>query len=286
MTVRLRTIKKRHVALVVLAACFIWLCVVLIIRTPSNDRAWSEDQTILPYAEFDGDTIHIKNIRNFEYLSRDEYIPAYYDKTVDINDLVSVDYIVEPLASVAAAHTLLSFGFIDGSRVAISVEIRKEEGEEFSPTKGVFEEYELMYVIVDERDALVLRAVHRDNPVYVYPTLAQQADIQKLFISMLQRATALTSTPEFYNTLTNTCATNIADHINEITPGKISWDYRLLLPKDSDVLAYELGFIDNSVALEDLRATYLLSEQIKEHVSAENFSQAIRGESTTTDSVQ
>lgn len=270
------TLKKRTVLGLFLIMLTAWVILLLMVRTPSNDRAWASDQDILPFAEFDGDVIQVKNIRNFEYISRDEFVPNYYDKTILLSDIETVDYIVEPLASVAAAHTLLSFGLKDGSRIAISVEIRKEVGEEFSPLKGIFEEYELMYVVVDERDALTLRAIHRDNPVYIYPTVASKEAVQQLFINMLKRATALLDTPEFYNTLTNTCATRIADHINEIVPSRVGWDYRILLPKDSDLLAYELGFINNSIPLEELRETYLANERIKANVNDPNFSVAIR----------
>ena len=279
MQIRTYTIQKRtflYIFLSILTALTLSVTLLFIVRTPSNDRLCALDQEILPFAEFEGDVIHVKNIRNFRYQSRDTYVPDYYDKTVLISDIESVDYIVEPLASVAAAHTLLSFGLKDGSRIAISVEIRKEVGEEFSPFKGIFEEYEIMYVVVDERDALTLRAVYRDNPVHIYPTVASKEAVQQLFVNMMQHATALKDAPEFYNTLTNTCATKIADHINEIVPSRVTWDYRILLPKNSDVLAYELGFIDNNVPLAELRQTYLANERIKANIDHPNFSVIIR----------
>ena len=37
----------------------------------------------------------------------------------------------------AGAHTFLSFGFEDGRRLAISVEVRRERGESFSPLRGL-----------------------------------------------------------------------------------------------------------------------------------------------------
>ena len=278
-----QTFSFKRVVFLLLFLFVLWLSFVLIIRTPSNDRMWSEDQEVLPYAVITGDEILVTNIRNFTYTSRDEYEPGYYDKSFLLEDVVSVDYIVEPLASVAAAHTLLSFGLQDGSQIAISVEIRKEAGEEFSPLRGVFEEYELMYVVVDERDALTLRAIHRDNPVYIYPTVATPEQAQTLFLNMMQRATALRETPEFYNTLTNTCATNIADHINEIVPGRIGWDYRLLLPKESDTLAMELGLIESTASIEELREQYFVSDKIREFENDEQFSRAIRGLTTDSD---
>ena len=261
-----------------LVLLFVTVLVTVYSKQPTNDRAWAEDQKILPYAEFDSDMVTVKNIRNFSYQSRDEYTPLYYDKTFPISDIVSIDYIVEPLASVAAAHTFLSFGLKDGSQIAVSIEIRKEQDEEFSPFKGLFRAYEIMYVVVDERDALGLRAVHRDNPVYIYRTIATPEMSQTLFVDMMRRATALRDTPEFYNTITNTCATNIVDHINLVVPNRIGWDYRLLLPMNSDLLAYEQGLLAGDASIEDLRTAHYASDAIKEHVDSPEFSRAIRSE--------
>jgi hypothetical protein len=250
--------------------------VTMLVRVPSNDRDWAADQQLLPYAEFEGNLVTIRNIRNFSYTSRDEYTPHYYDKTYDLSTITSVDYIVEPLASVAAAHTFLSFGFENGDYVAISIEIRKEKGEEFSPFKALIDEYELMYVIVDERDTVQLRALHRHNPVYLYPAEVGTEDLRKLFVGMLERANQLKDRPEFYNTITNTCATNIASHINELSPGRVPWDLRVLLPLDSDQLAYELGLIDTSLPFEEMRERHLINEYVEQYADRADFSVKIR----------
>lgn len=243
---------------------------------PSNEREWALDQQILPYAEFSTDTVRVFNIRNFSYRSVSDYTPAYYDKTFDLNTLESVDYIVEPFGNMGAAHTFLSFGFSTGDYLAISVEIRKEVGESFSPIRGLLRNYEIMYVVADERDVIKLRTNYRKDTVYLYPVTTSKQKMKTLFNDMLERANALRSTPEFYNTLTNTCTTNIASHINRIAPGRIPWDVRLLLPENSDELAYELGLIDNTVPLEMLRTQYKINERAEQYADAPDFSNRIR----------
>lgn len=259
------------------------LCLLLILlsawhvsRQPSADRTWSIDQRILPYATWNDTEVTISNIRNFSYTSVSEYTPAYYDKTFTLTDLVSVDYLVEPFGDIGAAHTFLSFGFKNGDQLVISVEIRKEVGESFSPLKGMFRNYELMYVIADERDVIELRANHRKHDVYLYPIRTSQAHIQQLFTSMLARANTLHEKPEFYNTLVSNCTTNIVDHINEITPKKIAWDIRLLLPEHSDELVYELGLIDNSLPLNALRAQHKINTRALMYTGHPDFSKLIR----------
>jgi hypothetical protein len=258
---------------------FIVFLVVLVtyaLRSPSNEREWPLDQQVLSYAIFDDNTVEVKNIRNFTYTSPKEYTPHYYDRIFDLDAIQTVSYIVEPLASVAAAHTFLSFGFENGNYVAISIESRREADELFSPFKGVVREYELMYVVADERDVVNLRANHRKRDVYLYPIQASPDIIRELFIDMLTRANNLKDNPEFYNTITNSCATNIADHVNIIAPQTIPWDYRLILPKNSDEFAYELGLIDNSITLEEARKKYLISPAAAKYIDDPDFSKKIR----------
>lgn len=247
-----------------------------LMSTPENEREWTLDQKVLPYAEFDNNFVTIKNIRNFSYTSEHTYTPSYYDKTYNIDELKSVDFIVEPLAEIAVAHTFLSFGFENGEYLAISVEIRKEVGEEFSPVKGLFDQFELMYVIADERDVIRLRALHRNDTLYLYPTIVTKEKVQELFVHMIHRVNGLKKTPEFYNTITNTCTTNIVDHINAITERRVPWDLRVLLPLDSDEYAYELGLIDTSIPFQELRATHKINAYVDTYQDTPNFSQKIR----------
>lgn len=243
---------------------------------PSNERNWTKDQSILPYAIISGDEVEIKHIRNFTYASTTSYSPDYYTKTFDLTKLSSLDYIVEPFKGIGAAHTFLSFGFDDGSHVAISVEIRKEVGESFSPLKGLFRQYELVYVIADERDVIKLRTNYRKDNVYLYPVDTTKEHMRTLFVNMLRRANELRESPEFYNTLTNNCTTNIAGHINDITPNKISWDYRLLFPENSDVLAQELGLIAQGMTIEEARTKYRINEKAERYADDPEFSKRIR----------
>ncbi len=259
--------------LVCLVAFVIWYVSV----PPSNARDWSPDQAVLPYAEISENKVAVYNIRNFTYRSTSDYTPAYYNKTFSLDKLATVDYIVEPFEGIGAAHTFLSFGFTDGSFVAISVEIRKEKGEIFKAWKGVLKRYELMYVIADERDVVKLRSNYRNDPVYIYPVKTTQENMQALFVDMLQGANNLKENPEFYNTVTNNCTIVIADHVNNVTPGKIPWwNLNLILPKNSDKLALKLGLIEALDGIEAAREKYKVNELAEKYADSPDFSQKIR----------
>lgn len=261
----------------IILVCLIVFIAWYITTEPSNTRDWSPDQATLPSADISGNSITVHNIRNFTYKSTSDYTANYYDKTFDLDKIATVDYIVEPFEGIGAAHTFLSFGFEDGSFVAISVEIRKEKGETFSVWKGVLKRYELMYVVADERDVIKLRSNYRKDPVYIYEVKTSKAKVQALFVNMIEGINGLKEKPKFYNTLTNNCTIIIADHVNNITPGKIPWwNPSLIFPKNSDVLALKLGLIEAPDGIEKAREKYKVNDLAEKYADAPDFSQKIR----------
>jgi hypothetical protein len=244
---------------------------------PSNDRQWEPDQEILPRADFHGDKVTVRNIRNCSYLTEFTYTLDYYDETYDLGDLQSVDFIVVPFAETAAlAHTMLSFGFAGDRYLAVSVEIRREEGEQYSPLKGLLNQYELMYVVADERDLILLRTIHRLVDVHIYRAKATPEQARSLFVDVMRRVNKLHDEPEFYNTITNNCTTNIVEHINRLAPGTVPYDYHVLLPGYSDRLAYDLGLLDTDLSFERLRERSRVNYLSYVHRDSRDFSRRIR----------
>jgi hypothetical protein len=248
---------------------------VLFVR-PSNSRNWSPDQAVLASADVRGPLVTVHNIRNFRYATEERWTPGYYDRTFDLRGLNSMWFVVEPFGKQkAAAHTFVSFGFANGDFLSISVEIRKEAGETFSPLKGLFRRYEIMYVIGDERDLVRLRSDYRRDPVLLYRVNASPDAMRTMFVDMLQRANELRERPEFYNTLTNTCTTTLVHHVNRMIPDRIPLRAGVLLPGYSDRLAYELGLIDNSIPFEELRRKSRINER-SASCSDNGYSRCIR----------
>jgi hypothetical protein len=252
---------------IILALCATLIFLTHFFRSPKNDRPWSLDQAILPIITEQGDTVTIQNIRNFSYASERVYTPHYYTATFEPKKIVSVDFILEPLAKYGVAHTLLSFTFSDGRRLAISAEIRKEQGETFSALRGLLNEFELMYVIADERDVLGLRAIHRNHALYRHSLNLTSEESQSLFLNMLKKAQKLHHTPEFYNTMTNTCFTNIRDNINSTRSKKLPWDFANIFPLYADTYLYNNGLISNHGNYSDLKQeTYRIDQEIRDSV--------------------
>ncbi len=109
------------------------------LQSPSNWRRWSQDQALLARVEFHGDSVTVRNVRNFSYQGQQRFTVDYYDKTYRLEDLESYDILVAPFNEMPdLAHVAVSFGFRDGEQLAVSVEIRREADETYDPLKGIF----------------------------------------------------------------------------------------------------------------------------------------------------
>ena len=134
---------------VVLAA---WLAI-----PPSNERDWQPDVATLPFADIHGDRVIVHNVRNAEYRTETDYTVRLEDRALDLSKLRSLDLFLIHWGSPLIAHTIMSWGFEGDQYLAISIETRKEKGEQYSALRGFFRQYELIFVVADERDVVRLR---------------------------------------------------------------------------------------------------------------------------------
>lgn len=132
-------------------------------------------------------------------------------------------------------------------------------------------------MVADERDVIRLRTNYRKDPVHLYPVRAERARIRAMLVDMLRRANELRERPEFYNTLTNTCTTNLVRHLNRISTRRVRpFSPRVLLPGYSDALAHELGLLDTDLLLEEARERFLITPRAQRLGDTPDFSRRIR----------
>ena len=257
-------------------AFVIFIVVSTVLARPKLDRDWTNDQQVLPVVALADDSVSIKNIRNISYSTTKDYETAYYDANYKLDDLESAWFLVEPFGAFGAAHTLVSFGFSDGRYLSVSVEIRKEKGESFSPIKGLLRQYELVYVIADESDVIKLRTNYRKDEVRLYPIKASKEKIRAVFVDMLRRADKLSKESEFYNTIGNNCTTNIVKHVRKFSDKDIPWyDLRYLMPANVDEIVYDAGLIDTDLSFDEVREKFFITERAQD-CGDEDFSRCIR----------
>lgn len=250
----------------------------LLLTHPSNDRDWSLNERVLAYAEFSGDQVLVHNVRNTVYRTADDFTSGYEDRTYDLRRLQGVWFGVVPFSAWrGVAHTFLSFEFGEPAAefVVISVEARKERGETYHFLKGVLRQYELLYVVADERDAIRLRTNYRGDAVFLYPIKTTPERARALFTAMLERANGLREHPVFYNTLTRNCTNTIAQHVNSLVPGRVPFTFKVMFPGYSDRLAYDLGLIATDLPYDSIRARFLITERARAATDT-GFSREIR----------
>ena len=241
------------------------------------DRLWRPDLAIMPFVEFQDEDIFIKHVRNCRYRSENDYDVRHYDMRFALADVNKIDFLIVPFQNNSLlAHTMFSFGLRDGRHFIISVEARLDEGASYSPIRGITNDFQLMYLIGDERDLIPLRTHARKADVHLYPGRATPDQVQNLLVAMLQRANQLQRVPENYDTINNNCTTNVVSHINRLRPGSIPADWRVLLPGHSDKLAYELGLLDVVVPFEIARERARITSVSNLYKDSPDFSTKIR----------
>jgi hypothetical protein len=246
--------------------------------TPSNEADWQPDVAKLAYATIEGDVVTVHGIRNFDYRSEADYTPAWYDKRFDLRNLEGADLVAVYWMGPAIAHTLVSFAFAGGEHLAVSIETRKKMGQDFSTLQGFFRQYELIYVVADERDAIRLRTNYRHDPkedVYVYRVQAPLDNVRRVFIEYMNRLNELRAHPQFYNTLTSNCTTDIWFNtlVNE---QHLPFSWKILLSGYVPQYLYEQGRLDTRVPFADLRQRGHVNARAHAADAAVDFSRRIR----------
>ena len=245
---------------------------------PRGDREWTPELSRAATAEVEGDKLVVRDVRNFRWRSLSDFDAAWEDRSYDLAKLVRVWFVLVPFHDQdSVAHTFLSFEFEGGDFLAFSPEIRKEKGESFSASGGLFRNFELFYTVGDERDLVKLRTDFFGDEVFVFPVRGTKEGARTALLDVIGRVNGLAATPEWYDALTNSCAVNVARHANAVIPGSIgrgSW--RVALPGWSDELALELGFIDFDGTVPEARARFKANEKAAAASDAPDFSTRIR----------
>ena len=261
------------VFLVVFAGIVAWWLTI----PASNHRTWQADVALLPYATVKGEQVTIYNIRNLIYRTETDFDVRYYDKTFDLGRLQSVDLIAVYWMGDAIAHVMISFGFQEQDFVTFSIETRKELWEEYSTLKGFFKQYELIFIVGDERDLIRVRTDYRKPPedVYLYRTRMTPENARMFFMEYIHQINSMKENPEWYNTLTTNCTTDVVRLIRAYG-GQARYNWKVLLSGYAPQYAYELGALDTHLAFDELRKRSYINPQASALGDDPDFSRKLR----------
>lgn len=242
---------------------------------PSNDRVWEASVARAPVARLDGDRLTIENVRNFDYRTETDFDEVWETRTYDLAQLTGVGLFLSYWSSPLIAHTIVTWTFEEGPPLAISIETRKEEGEEYSAVLGFFRQFELYYVVADERDLVRLRTNYRGEDVYLYPLDVSPEVARRLLEDYVARINELARSPAWYNAATHNCTTTIRHHMTAIG-AESPFDYRFLVNGHLDELAYERAAIDTTRPFAEVRERANIVARANAADDDPEFSQRIR----------
>jgi hypothetical protein len=171
--------------------------------------------------------------------------------------------------------TFLSFIFDNAPPLSISIETRPALGEGFDPIASMFKQFELIYVVGDERDLVRVRTNYRRETVYLYHLNTPPEDARRLLLVYLDRINELADRPEWYNLLSNNCTLNVVRYANA-AGRKGRFDIRHLLNGLFDSYLYHSGRVNTALPFEELRRRSLINEAAEAADQAPDFSQRIR----------
>jgi hypothetical protein len=218
----------------------------------SNDRDWQADVAVAPTADVVGNRVTVRGIRNFAYRTTSDFDVHWDERTYELDKLRSLDFYVSYWAGPSICHTMLSFGFEGDRYLCLSVEARKEKTEAYSAVKGFFRQYELVYVLADERDLVKLRTNVRKEQVYLYRLATSPEEVRGVFLDTLAEMNALARRPQWYNALMHNCTSNLRDRTAPYARDR-RWSWKFVVNGYIDGLVYERGALDRSLPFEELK---------------------------------
>lgn len=242
----------RRAALVVLvlagAVAVWWLRI-----PPRNDRDWLPEVARTARATVAGDHLTIENVRAFRWRSETDFDEHWETRSWNLARLTGADVFFSQWDSPYILHTIVSWTFSDAPPLAISIETRKERGETYSAVRGFFRQFELYYVVADERDVIALRAGPRGEQVRLHHVRMPLPEARAILLDYLRELNELAERPRWYNALTHNCTTSIRQHV-QLAGRQSPWSWKILVNGFLEERMYERGAVDTSLPFATLRA--------------------------------
>lgn len=258
------------VAMAIAAVVLWWLRI-----PPRNDRDWLPEVARTARATIVGDHVTIENVRDFRWRSETDFDERWETRSWDLSRLAGVDLFFSQWDSPYILHTIVSWTFTEGPPLAISIETRKERGETYSAVRGFFRQFELYYVVADERDVIALRAGPRGERVRLYHVRMPVTEARAILLDYLRELNELAERPRWYNALTHNCTTTIREHVR-LAGRENPWSWKILANGFLEELMYERGTIDTSLPFATLRARSDVTERARAALDDPAFSVRIR----------
>jgi hypothetical protein len=263
--------RKLVVFIMLSAGVLVWW----LMLSPTDNSDWQPDVAQKAWADVHGDEVTFHNVRNCDYRTETDYTPHWEMRTVRISQITGIDLAINYWGSPWIAHPVVSFQFADAPPLCFSIEIRKKLGQTYSTIGGLYRQFELIYIVADERDVIRLRTNYRNEDVYLYRTTVSPAQARERFLEYIHSLNALRKKPRWYNAITTNCTTSI--RTQHPPKERVPWDWRILLNGKGDELLYERHFIvTGGFPFAELKARSLIDDRARAANDSPDFSNLIR----------
>src|SRR5213078_3537639 len=165
--------------------------------SPTNDSDWQADVAQKAWADIQGDEVTLHNVRNCDYRTETDYTPHWETRTVRVSQITGIDLAIDYWGSPWIAHPIASFQFADAPPLCFSIETRKKLGQTYSTIGGLYRQFELIYIVADERDVIRLRTNYRKEDIYLYRTTISPAHARERFLEYIHSLNALRNKPRW-----------------------------------------------------------------------------------------
>jgi Domain of unknown function (DUF4105) len=261
--------------------CLVCFCLVLtwwFSLKPKNIADWQPDVDRPAWVERNGDQLIIHNLRNCDYRTETDYSNCWSDRTVNLSDLRGADLFFTAWGVPWIGHPILSFRFGDGQHIAFSIEARYKGGQGYSAILGFFRQYELIFVVADERDVIRLRTNFRkDEEVFLYRTSVGPETARAIFLTYVEYLNRLKDRPEWYNALTRNCTTAIDKEIAADIADPHPWNYQILLNGTLDRLLYDRRrLVTDGLPFPELKSRAHINAAARTAGNSPDFSSLVR----------
>lgn len=241
---------------------------------PSHDRDWESTVAVLPQMTVEGDLVTIHNLRNFQYRSLTDFDSRYETRTCHLSNLRRIDVIFFNWGIALMSHPVMVFDFGPDGRVCISIEVRFRKGQQFSILRSLYRQQELIFLVCDERDAILRRTKYGPKQVaHLYSLCRIGEDFREAFVDYLDAINRLYEKPEWYHGVWANCTTSFYR-----LPHTRWWlEWRILANGRLDRALYRAGRLDRSVPFDELKRTAYLND-IANNAPEDGFGDFIRSE--------
>jgi len=229
----------------------------------NNQRNWSTEHSRLAEVILDSDLnnsqITLKNVRDFDWLADDKKHYRYKEMNFQLKNITGLKAVVSHFSAISEiAHVFIIFTLDNQQEFGISIEARREQGEDFSLYGGLFAKFEIIYLIATPEDLLSVRKKNNEA-VHIYPIKVSQEKAQELFLLLTNEINKLVNKPALYHLFFKNCTNQLVKNVSILTEKKYPWYFQTLAPGNTGRVLYDLGLIDlPDTGFPDIQSSTLL----------------------------